>query len=59
MKRILRTCLWLSLACAAAAGMTEAAAQEKYPARLIKILVPYAPGGATDIVARILGEQLR
>ncbi len=40
-------------------GLGQAWAQEKYPAKPIKIVVPYAPGGATDIVARILGEQLR
>jgi tripartite-type tricarboxylate transporter receptor subunit TctC len=40
-------------------GLAPAAAQDKYPSRPIKILVPYAPGGATDIVARVLGDRLR
>jgi len=26
-----------------------AAAQDKYPSRAVKVIVPYAPGGATDI----------
>jgi tripartite-type tricarboxylate transporter receptor subunit TctC len=30
-----------------------------YPAKPIRIVVPYGPGGATDIVARILGEHLK
>lgn len=36
-----------------------AAAQDKYPSRPIKVIVPYAPGGAVDIVARIVGEHMR
>lgn len=40
-------------------GANGAFAQDKYPSKPVKIIVPYAPGGATDIVARILGEQLR
>jgi tripartite-type tricarboxylate transporter receptor subunit TctC len=37
----------------------QAQAQDKYPNKAVKILVPYGPGGATDIVARIVGEHLR
>ena len=31
---------------------------QTYPSRPIKLIVPYAPGGNTDIVARIFGQQL-
>ena len=53
-----RAGLGLALLCLAF-GTVTASAQDKYPSKPVKIIVPYAPGGATDIVARILGDQLR
>lgn len=52
---------WAAIACAACACALAAAAQaqpESYPARPIRILVPFPAGGAADTVARTIGEQL-
>ena len=36
-----------------------AASAQSYPSRPITIIVPFPPGGATDVLARFLGERLR
>jgi tripartite-type tricarboxylate transporter receptor subunit TctC len=35
-----------------------AQAQDAYPSKAIRIIVPFTPGSATDVMARILGERL-
>jgi tripartite-type tricarboxylate transporter receptor subunit TctC len=51
---------WRAVICAfgLAVSATQAAAQT-YPLKPIRIIVPYAPGGLTDVVARLYSEQLR
>jgi len=43
---------------AALAGARDAAAQS-YPSRPITMVVPYAAGGPTDTIARIMAERMR
>jgi tripartite-type tricarboxylate transporter receptor subunit TctC len=40
------------------AGSAAAQSADKYPERPIKIIVPFAPGGSTDILARVIGQKM-
>lgn len=39
-------------------GLTGANAQNDYPARAVRIVVGFAPGGGNDIFARPVGQKL-
>jgi tripartite-type tricarboxylate transporter receptor subunit TctC len=43
---------------AVAAAIPAALAQANFPSRVVKLIVPYPPGGGTDLLARVLADQL-
>lgn len=51
--RVLILVLWLALLAA-----ESAAATPEWPAKPIRWIVPFAPGGATDLTARMVGQKL-
>ena len=42
----------------AVAGATSAFAQQKWPDKPVKLIVPFPPGGGTDTLSRTIGDKL-
>ena len=51
---------WLALlsACCTALAPTSAVAQGTYPNKPVRLVIPFAAGGATDILARLAADEL-
>src|ERR1700726_5135516 len=48
----------VALPAAIALGLPGAALADNFPARPIKLIVPFGPGGPPDVAARIIGAYL-
>ncbi len=51
--------LWMTVLISLfSAGLASSVSGQDYPNRTIRVVVPFSPGGATDILARLVGQQL-
>jgi len=53
-----RVCMMLGSTFAATLAPISVGAVESYPSRPVQLIVPYAPGGSGDLLARLLGDAL-
>src|SRR5277367_5531038 len=58
MKYPRRQFLHLAAGAAALGAMPRVASAQAYPSRPVTMIVPFAPGGSTDVAARIVGEHM-
>jgi len=54
----MRGARWLLAVAVAVLAAVPALAQDSYPARVVKIVLPVLPGSTTDILARLVADQL-
>ncbi|MBF5004326.1 Bug family tripartite tricarboxylate transporter substrate binding protein [Diaphorobacter caeni] len=57
-RRSIAEVIFATLLCAVSATSARAAPAEDFPSQSIRIVVPFPPGGSTDVIARILAEGM-
>src|SRR5881394_507958 len=56
--RALRLLLWMVLGAALAPGPAAAQTADAWPSKPVRFILPFPPGGGTDILGRIIAERL-
>lgn len=54
----IRLTRWCVLACGISIAMSITASAETYPSKPVRLLIPYPPGGITDVLGRIYAQRL-